>query len=153
MNSLKLPNRECERRILYWSESRIGDGVKVNKPTEDPLLGLCRNWVWTTRKCALLIGISNCTLPFDLAVRQPQECKFMLFRVWGKVRELSLPAAILITALVPGRDSFGTDATFLPSRENGLGCVYQGRPRGIDKDNFCLIPQQVSKSVVLQMWH
>lgn len=117
------------RWILHWRESRIGDGVKANKPAEDPWLGLCQNQVWTTRKCALVTGISNCTLPFYLAVRQPQECKFMLFWVWGKVRELSLPAAILITAFVPGRDSSGTDATSLPSQQNGLGCV-SGKAKG-----------------------
>lgn len=43
--------------------------------------------------------------------------------MWGKVRELSLPAAILITAFVPGRDSSGIDAIFLPSQESDLGCV------------------------------
>lgn len=43
--------------------------------------------------------------------------------MWGKVRELSLPAAILITAFVPGRDSSGIDAIFLPSLESDLGCV------------------------------
>lgn len=62
---------------------------------------------------------------FYLAVRQPQECKCMLFWMWGKVRELSLPAAILITAFVPGRDSSGMDAIFLHSQKNGLGCTYK----------------------------
>lgn len=47
----------------------------------------------------------------------------MLFRMWGKVRELSLPAAILTVAFVPGRDSTGIDAIFLLSQEHGLGCV------------------------------
>lgn len=64
-------------------------------------------------------------LSFSLAVRQPQECKRMLFWMWGKVRELSLPAAILITAFVPGRDSSGMDAVFLHSQEDGLSCTYK----------------------------
>lgn len=45
------------------------------------------------------------------------------------MRELSLPAAILITAFVPGRDSSGLDAIFLPFRENGLGCL-SGKAKG-----------------------
>ena len=45
------------------------------------------------------------------------------------MRELSLPAAILITAFVPQRDSSGIDAIFLPSQENGLGCV-SGKTKG-----------------------
>lgn len=49
--------------------------------------------------------------------------------MWGKVRDLSLPAAILITEFVPGRDNTGIDAIFLPSQENGLGCV-SGKAKG-----------------------
>lgn len=53
----------------------------------------------------------------------------MLFGMWGKVRELSLPAAILTVAFVPGRDSTGIDGVFLPSQENGSGCV-SGKAKG-----------------------
>lgn len=34
-----------------------------------------------------------------------------------------MPAAILITAFVPARDSSGIDAIFLPSQESDLGYV------------------------------
>lgn len=72
----------------------------------------------------------------------------MLLWMWGKVREPSLPAAILITAFVPKRDSSGMDAIFLPSLENGSGCILGKAKVGTYKWCFCLIPYRFSPSDV-----
>lgn len=125
------------RWILYCSESRMWVESKLYT-YRGPIVRIVPK-----------LGLDNqkmypCYWDFQLHFTllfgsQPQECKFMLFWMRGKVRELSLPAAILITAFVPQRDSSGIDAIFLPSQKMAWA-VYQGRPRGTYKWQFLLNP-------------
>lgn len=140
--------------ILEWLEY---DSGWSHIPTETPFWGPCPNWVWKTRKHALVVGISSCIYPAIWQSDSPRHVNSCCSACGGRWGNSACLLLFWLQHLSLRETALGWMLFFSPLRKMAWA-AYRRWPRGIFKWQFLLNPpagfQTCSPSdVVLSLTH